>query len=245
MQSFKKLGIPLLFFIAFISVLIISDSSDSYSTTTSQPPDGNQSLSLSIDNLTDSNNVSTILNNDSSTVNLELSPETKALLNSSSLDEDLASMNNFTDSNNTQSIAVNDTQLSGTEKIRLLAKFSSKPFGLDTDYYIKGKPLIWVNNNPLTYEFVNDTSDEITVSDILISMRASVKLDNSSSSSAPVYVKVFSNPINITKNPDGSETLINNPSMVENIEIGGIIFSDASTNVRLYPNGTGMLNATN
>ncbi|KAA2280352.1 hypothetical protein [Candidatus Nitrosocosmicus sp. SS] len=242
-SSFKNLGIPLLAFITAVSILIISYSNNSYSTT--EPTDGNQSLSLAIDNLTNTNNISTILNNEPSNINLELSPETKALLNSSVLNEDLANMNNLTNFNNSGSMLINDTQLSGTEKVKLLANFSSKPFGLDTDYYIKGKPLILINNNPLTYEFVNDTSDEITVSDILISMRASVKLDNSSVSTLPVYVKVFANPVNITKNPDGSETLINNPSMVENIEIGGVIFSDASTTVRLYPNGTGILNATN
>lgn len=242
-SSFKNLGIPTLTFIIAISILMISYSNNSYSTT--EPTNENQSLSLTIDNLTNSNNISTILNNEPSNINLELSPETKALLNSSALNEDLANMNNLTDFNNSESLLINDTQLSGTEKVKLLANFSSKPFGLDTDYYIKDKPLILINNNPLTYEFVNDTSDEITVSDILISMRASVKLDNSTGSTLPVYVKVFANPVNITKNPDGSETLINNPSMVENIEIGGVIFSDASTNVRLYPNGTGILNATN
>jgi hypothetical protein len=242
-SSSKKIGIPLLSFMAVITILLMSNSNTSYSTT--EPLNANRSLSFSVDNFTSPNNNSTVLNNNSSTINLELSPQTKALLNASTLKEDLADMNNFTEANNTQSIELNDTQLSGTEKIKLLANFSPKPFGLDTDYYIKDKPLIWVNNNPLTYEFVNDTSDEITVSDILISMRASVKLDNSSTSTAPVYIKVFSTPTNTTKNPDGSETLINNPSMVENIEIGGVIFSDASTHVRLYPNGTGILNATN
>lgn len=239
---FNTLSISFIFIIAAVSFSIFEQSRASYSTT--EPIAENQSTILLVDNLTTSNNVSTILNNDSSTISLELSPATKALLNSTTLNEDLTGMNNLTVSNVTQDITVNNTQLSGNEKIRLLANFSSKPFGLDTDYSIKDKPLIWVNDVPLTYEFVNDTSDEITVSDILISMRASVKLDNSTTSTAPVYIKVFSTPVNTTKNPDGSETLINNPSLVENIEIGGVIFSDASTNVRLYPNGTGVLNAT-
>lgn len=229
--------------IATISLLIIGHPFESYSSTTDSVS-GNVSSPLQNDSVTNPDNLSLLLDNDSSTINLELSPSTRALLNSTSLDQEMTDMN-LTSDNSTQDIVVNNTQLSGAEKIRLLANFSAKPEGLETDYSITDKPLVWVNNIPLTYEFVNDTSDEITVSDILISMRASVKLDNTTSSSTPVYIKVFSSPVNSTKNPDGSETLINSPNRIENIEIGGVIFSDVSTSVRLNPNGTGTLNATN
>jgi hypothetical protein len=154
-------------------------------------------------------------------------------------------MDNLTNVTGTNGSFVNDTQLSGTENVTLIANFSSKPVGLDTDYMIVGKPLVLVNDVPLTYEFLNDTSDEITVTDILISMRATVKLDNSTASALPVYIKVFSNPVNTTQEADGSRTIINSPNLVENIEIGGVIFSDTSTSVKLYPNGTGTLRANN
>jgi hypothetical protein len=154
-------------------------------------------------------------------------------------------MDNLTNVTGTDGSFVNDTQLSGTENVTLIANFSSKPVGLDTDYMIVGKPLVLVNDVPLTYEFLNDTSDEITVTDILISMRATVKLDNSTTSALPVYIKVFSNPVNTTQEADGSRTIINSPNLVENIEIGGVIFSDTSTSVKLYPNGTGTLRANN
>ena len=114
-----------------------------------------------------------------------------------------------------------------------------------SDYLIAEKPLVLINNVPLSYEFLNDTSDEITITDILISMRATVKLDNSTTTALPVYIKVFSNPVNTTQNTDGSKTIINSPNLVENIEIGGVIFSDTSTSVKLYPNGTGSLRAHN
>lgn len=229
---FKFMSVSIYFFVASILAYTFQYPHESFSTTITNLTASNGSLGLSLDD-------------NSSMIDLKLSPSTRALLNNTSLDEQLASMGNLTSINSTDAIKVNDTQLSGTEKIRLTANFSSKPFGLDTDYSITDKPIVMVNNNTLTYEFVNDSSDEITISDILTSMRASVKLDNSTSSTAPVYIKVFSNPINVTENADGSKTYINNPSMVENIEIGGVIFSDASTNVKLYPNGTGTLTAMN
>ena len=189
---------------------------------------------------------SSILTNASTLdLNLNLSNSTLGLINNTPLSEQFASMDNLTNVTGTAGSIVNDTQLTGTENVTLVANFSSKPVGLDTDYLIVGKPKVLINNVPLTYEFLNDTSDEITITDILISMRATIKLDNSTGSALPVYMKVFSNPVNTTQNPDGSKTIINSPNLVENIEIGGVIFSDASTSVKLYPNGTGTLRANN
>ncbi|HKO65747.1 MAG TPA: hypothetical protein VJU13_11145 [Candidatus Nitrosocosmicus sp.] len=178
-------------------------------------------------------------------LNLNLSNSTLGLINSTPLSEQFASMDNLTNVTGAGSSFVNDTQLTGTENVTLVANFSSKPVGLETDYLIIDKPLILINNVPLSYEFLNDTSDEITITDILISMRATVKLDNSTTNALPVYIKVFSNPVNTTQNADGSETIVNSPNLVENIEVGGVIFSDASTSVKLYPNGTGSLTAHN
>ncbi len=214
----------------------------------------NDSITLSVVNSTNSTNStdntnssllsSSVLSN-ASTVNLELPNSTLGLINTTSLSEQFANMDNLTNANETGGTILNDTQLTGTENITLVANFSSKPVGLDTDYQITGKPLVQINDVPLTYEYLNDTSDEITITDILISMRATVKLDNSTTSALPVYLKVFSNPVNTTQNADGSQTIINSPNLVENIEIGGVIFSDASTNVKLYPNGTGSLRVNN
>ncbi|WP_458742773.1 hypothetical protein [Candidatus Nitrosocosmicus sp. T] len=211
----------------------------------------NDSTTLSVVNATNSTDTtnssllpSSVLSN-ASTVNLELPNSTLGLINTTSLSEQFANMDNLTNANETGGTILNDTQLTGTENITLVANFSSKPVGLDTDYQITGKPLVLINDVPLTYEYLNDTSDEITITDILISMRATVKLDNSTTSALPVYLKVFSNPVNTTQNVDGSQTIINSPNLVENIEIGGVIFSDASTNVKLYPNGTGSLRVNN
>ena len=210
-------------------------------------PDENASIALSETNSTNSSLLpSSILSNASTLdLNLNLSNSTLGLINTTSLSEQFANMDNLTNVTGTNGSFVNDTQLSGTENVTLIANFSSKPVGLETDYMIVGKPLVLVNDVPLTYEFLNDTSDEITVTDILISMRATVKLDNSTTSALPVYIKVFSNPVNTTQEADGSRTIINTPNLVENIEIGGVIFSDTSTSVKLYPNGTGTLRANN
>jgi hypothetical protein len=61
-------------------------------------------------------------------------------------------MDNLANANGTGGTIQNDTQLTGTENITLFANFSSKPVGLDTDYQITSKPLILINDVPLTYE---------------------------------------------------------------------------------------------
>jgi hypothetical protein len=231
--------------IIIFTVLMLTLFNPAFSSVAS--PDENASIALSETNSTNSSLLpSSILSNASTLdLNLNLSNSTLGLINNTPLSEQFANMDNLTNVTGTNGSFVNDTQLSGTENVTLIANFSSKPVGLETDYMIVGKPLVLVNDVPLTYEFLNDTSDEITVTDILISMRATVKLDNSTTSALPVYIKVFSNPVNTTQEADGSRTIINSPNLVENIEIGGVIFSDTSTSIKLYPNGTGTLRANN
>jgi hypothetical protein len=228
--------------IIIFTVLTLTLSNQAFSSVAS--PDENASIALSETNSSNSS-LLPFSNASNLDLNLNLSNSTLGLINTTPLSEQFANMDNLTNVTGTNGSFVNDTQLSGTENVTLIANFSSKPVGLETDYMIVGKPLVLVNDVPLTYEFLNDTSDEITVTDILISMRATVKLDNSTTSALPVYIKVFSNPVNTTQEADGSRTIINSPNLVENIEIGGVIFSDTSTSVKLYPNGTGTLRANN
>lgn len=224
-------------------VLVLTSFNPASSTVASTSE--NASITLSGTNSTNSSLLPSSILTNASTLSLTLPNSTLGLINTTSLSEEFANMDNLTNVNGTDGTFVNDTLLSGTENVSLVANFSPKPVGLETDYSIVGKPLILVNDMPLTYEYLNDTSDEITVTDILVSMRATVKLDNSTDSALPVYIKVFSNPVNTTQNTDGSKTIINSPNLVENIEIGGVIFSDASTSVKIYPNGTGSLRANN
>jgi len=227
--------------ISIVSVLTSFNPASSTVASTNE----NASITLSGTNSTNSSLLPSSILTNASTLNLTLPNSTLGLINTTSLSEQFANMDNLTNVNGTGGTFVNDTLLSGTENVSLVANFSPKPVGLETDYLIVDKPLILVNDVPLTYEYLNDTSDEISITDILISMRATVKLDNSTTSALPVYIKVFSNPVNTTQNTDGSKTVINSPNLVENIEIGGVIFSDASTSVKIYPNGTGSLRANN
>ena len=134
-------------------------------------------------------------------------------------------------------MTTNETQLSGTENVTVIANFSSKPMGLETDYAISEKPIILVDNTSLDYEYMNDPSDEITISDMLVSLRANIKLNNSTTS-FPLQLRVFSNPTNITEKADGSKTYINTPTMIENLEIGGVIFSETRAIANESSNGT-------
>ena len=206
----------------------------------------NNTASLNLDSLANSTENTTVtLTPNSSSINLDLPDSILDLLGSAPPLADQQNITeNLTNTNNTMTMTTNETQLSGTENVTVIANFSSKPLGLETDYAISEKPIILVDNTTLNYEYMNDPSDEITISDMLVSLRANIKLDNSTTS-LPLQLRVFSNPTNVTENADGSRTYINNPTPIENLEIGGVIFSETRTIATVYPNGTGTLNSTN
>ncbi len=201
---------------------------------------------LNLDEMSNSTGNATItLTPNNTIVNLELPESIVDLLGSAPPLADQQNITaNLTNTNDSMVLTTNETQLTGTENVTILANFTSKPFGLETDYTISQKPVIIIDGTPLNYEYLNDPTDEITISDILISMRASIKLDNSSNA-LPVQLRVFTNPSNVTENPDGSRTFINDPTTLENLEIAGTIFSEAKTVATVHPNGSGTLNATN
>jgi hypothetical protein len=206
-------------------------------------------------NVTESSNVTSLSNlatnatisltPNGSIVNLDLPESIVDLLGSEPpLADQQNTTGNLTVTNTTLVMTTNGTQLSGTENVTVSANFSSKPFGLETDYSISGKPIIIVNDVPLNYEYMNDPADEVTVSDMLVALRASIKLDNSTAS-LPEQLRIFSNPSNVTENSDGSRTYINDATTIDNLEIAGVIFSESTTIATIYPNGTGTLNSTN
>ena len=241
----------------FVLVLSFQTPNYSYSSTDNSTLD-NSSIQISensdnntallnldsLDNSTATNTTVTLTPNTSS-INLDLPDSILDLLGSAPPLADQQNITeNLTNTNNTMTMTTNETQLSGTENVTVIASFSSKPLGLETDYAISEKPIILVDNTTLNYEYMNDASDEITISDMLVSLRANIKLDNSTTS-LPLQLRVFSNPTNVTENADGSRTYINNPTIIENLEIGGVIFSETRTIATVYPNGTGTLNSTN
>ncbi|MDN5846410.1 MAG: hypothetical protein L0H53_09070 [Candidatus Nitrosocosmicus sp.] len=218
---------------------------DNSSMQISENSDNNTAL-LNLDSLDNSTaNTTGTLTPDTGSINLDLPDSILDLLGSAPPLADQQNITeNLTNTNNTMTMTTNETQLSGTENVAVIANFSSKPMGLETDYAISGKPIILVDNTSLNYEYMNDPSDEITISDMLVSLRANIKLDNSTTS-VPLQLRVFSNPTNVTENADGSRTYINNPTAIENLEIGGVIFSETRTIATVYSNGTGTLNSTN
>jgi hypothetical protein len=244
--------------LCFTSVLVLSFKfpNHSYSSTDNSNLDNssvqrsensdNNTASLSLNSSSNSTaNTTVTLTPDTSSINLDLPDSILDLLGSAPpLAEQQNIAENLTNTNNTMVMTTNETQLSGTENVTVIANFSSKPMGLETDYAISKKPIILVDNTSLDYEYMNDPSDEITISDMLVSLRANIKLDNSTTS-VPLQLRVFSNPTNVTENADGSRTYINDPTIIENLEIGGVIFSETRTIATVYSNGTGTLNSTN
>ena len=262
-RSFDKI---LAFFFTVVLMLSFQVTNYSYSSTNSSNIDNGSSQILELDNATSgiaeessatnntmnldelsnsTGNVTITLTPNSSIVNLDLPDSIVDLLGSAPPLADQQNITgNLTNTNDTMVMTTNETQLSGTENVTIIANFTSKPLGLETDYTITGKPLIIVDDIPLNYQYLNDPTDEITISDILISMRASIKLDNSSTA-LPVQLRIFTNPSNVTENDDGSRTFINDPTTLENMEIAGVIYSEAKTVAKIYSNGTGTINATN
>ena len=240
----------------FVLVLSFQVPSYSYSSTDNSNLDNssvqisensdNNTASLNLDSLANSTaNTTVTLTPDTSSINLDLPDSVLDLLGSAPPLADQQNITeNLTNTNNTMVMTTNETQLSGTENVTVIANFSYKPQGLETDYAISEKPIILVDNTTLNYEYMNDPSDEITISDMLLSLRANIKLDNSTTS-VPLQLRIFSNPTNVTENADGSKTYINTPTMIENFEIGGVIFSETRTIATVYSNGTGTLNSTN
>ncbi len=239
----------------FILILSLQVPNYSYSSTDNSNLDNssmpisensdNNAASLNLDSLVNSTaNTTVTLTPGSGSVNLDLPDSILELLGSAPPLADQQNITeNLTNTNNTMAMTTNETQLLGTENVAVIANFSSQPLGLETDYAISEKPIILVDNTTLNYEYMNDSSDEITISDMLVSLRASIKLDNSTTS-LPLQLRVFSNPTNITENADGSRTYINDPTPLENLEIGGVIFPEIRTFAKVYSNGTGILNST-
>ena len=218
---------PAVFNVAYASVNQTENATTSLSSSSSPLTDSNSSFELPGAFDFTANNSGTILNPDNQNNNIE---------NSVAVD------NNQTDI----------TQLSGNEKVVVAANFTSKPNGSPDDHNIKGKPIILIDEKPLNFEYPVDTNDEITLSDMLMSMRASIKVISNSSTTANNnnennvhQIRVFSNPDNITELTNGTKTYANSPNNVEHIDMDGTFYNEIASTARLYPNGTGFLKANN
>lgn len=211
-------------FIFSVSYATINQTENNNATTTASLTDSNPSIGLP-NAINFTGNASDLLNLDN------LLNDT--LVGNTVANQDLASI----------------AQLSGNEKVVISANFSSKPSSFPTDYSITGKPLILIDGEPLNFEYPVDTNDEIVLSDILMSMRASIKVNSNVSSGNfenNVYqIRVFSNPDDITEHPNGTKTYVNSPNNIEHIDLDGSFYYEMTSIASLYPNGTGVLKANN
>ena len=142
--------------------------------------------------------------------------------------------------------------LSGDEKISVFANFSPKPSGLLNDYTIDGRPTILINDVPLEFEYPVDNNDDVTLSDILMSMKATIRINSSSSNETlggdnnDIYqIRVFANPENISESDDGTKEYITGPNNVEHIQLHNTFYYNIVSEAILYKNGFGNLKAYN
>lgn len=145
--------------------------------------------------------------------------------------------------NNSQISFANNMQLTGTEQIQIKTNFSSKPFGLSTDYKIDRKPVVIIDNQSLNFEYPIDNNDEVSISDMLVSMRATIMVDNATTSDNDniIQISIFSYPDNIAENSNGSTSYINSPNRLDYMEINGISYPNIKTMTVLdteYGNGS-------
>ena len=156
--------------------------------------------------------------------------------------------NNTIDNTIADNGLINITHLSGNEKVFIAANFTSKHNTFQSDYNITGKPIISIDGKPLDFEYPVDNNDEITLSDILMSMRASIKVNNNATpnnENTIHQIRVFSNPDNITEYPNGTKTYVNSPNKIEHIDLDGTFYYEITSFALLRPDGTGVLKANN
>ena len=161
-------------------------------------------------------------------------------------EEDASITNSSLTLNNSQISFANNMQLTGTEQIQIKTNFSSKPFGLSTDYKIDDDPIVIIDNQSLDFEYPIDNNDEVSISDMLISMRATIKVDNATTSNNDniIQIIVSSYPDNITENSSGSTSYANNPNRLDYFEINGVGYPNIKATAILdTANGNGTLRA--
>ena len=83
-----------------------------------------------------------------------------------------------------------------------------------------------INNQSLDFEYPIDNNDEVSISDMLVSMRATINVYNATSSDNNniIQINVFSYPDNITEDSEGTTSYVNSPNRLDYIEINGISY---------------------
>lgn len=161
---------------------------------------------------------------------------------------------NFNINNSDIDDNVNITQLSGDENVSISANILPKPVGLPNDYIIEGRPVISINGIHLDFEYPIDNNDDISLTDILMSMKATIKVNSNSNSNSnsnetdgdDVYqIRIFANPENITEGSDGTKRYWTGPNPVEHIQLHDAFYYNIVSEAVVYPNGSGFLKAHN
>lgn len=161
--------------------------------------------------------------------------------------------NNVSGNNSDAEGMIDMDGLSGDEKVSVFANFLPKPIGLLNDYVIDGRPIILINNVPLEFEYPVDNNDDVTLSDILMSMKATIMINSSSTNETlggdnnnDIYqLRVFANPENVSESADGTKEYITGPNNVEHIQLHDTFYYNIVSEAVVYKNGSGNLKAYN
>jgi hypothetical protein len=103
-----------------------------------------------------------------------------------------------------------------------------------------------IDNQSLDFEYPIDNNDEVSISDMLLSIRATIKVDNATTSNNDniIQIIVSSYPENITENSNGSTSYVNSPNRLDYFEINGVGYPNIKATAILdTANGNGTLRA--
>lgn len=224
MSKFET-GLSVIFIVLTVGILITLDKYSIFAQTNTLVNTANNTTSSRSENM----------NSSASTITMQNSTQ-KAL----SIYENTAS--NTSAKTNT----INVTRLSGDEKVSVLTNFLPKHNGLSTDYIIEGSPVISINGVPLNFEYPVDKNDDITLSDMLMSMKATIKLKSqidANDDKDVLQIRIFANPENITESVNGTKAYRNTPNNIEHIQIDDTFYYHILSEAILYPNNSGILKA--
>ncbi len=232
MSKFKKLTSHILALVLTLGMIVALYDYPIYAQINNSSDTMTQTTPLELTNASSSTGMSTLSGLEQDETN---TIEDNVNSNNSSIDGD---------------VNVNITQLSGDENVSISAKFLPKPVGLPYDYMIEGRPVISINGIPLDFEYPIDNNDDITLSEILMSMKATIRVNPSSLSNGPdgdntYQVRIFANPENVTEGSDGAKRYMTGPNPVEHIQLHDVFYYNIVSEAVVYPNGSEFLEAYN
>jgi|KBSMisStaDraftv2_1062788.scaffolds.fasta_scaffold162050_2 hypothetical protein len=128
-----------------------------------------------------------------------------------------------------QPVTLNITKLTGKEKIEISGNLEINA-ALKNFYKFTDKPLIEIDDQPLSFVYPVDNSDEVIVDYSLISITLTIKIPLSDTATKILHINLYSTPDTIKNNLNGSITYANKPNNLgDHINVGDIFYNNVTS----------------